>query len=44
MQELSLEEISAVTGLGLSAVKVGLFRARKRMLASYQKLTKRKLP
>ncbi len=44
LQELSLEEISAVTGLGLSAVKVGLFRARKRMLASYQKLTKRKLP
>ncbi|MGH9536076.1 MAG: RNA polymerase sigma factor [Terriglobales bacterium] len=44
LQDLSLEEICAVTGLGLSAVKVGLFRARKRMLASYQKLTKRKLP
>ncbi len=43
LQDLSLEEISAATGLGLSAVKVGLFRARKRMLASYQRLAKRRL-
>ena len=38
INELSLEEIGAITGLRLSAVKVGLFRARKRMLAKYQKL------
>lgn len=41
LQDLSLEEISTATGLGLSAVKVGLFRARKRLLANYQKLAKK---
>lgn len=38
LQGMSLDEISAATGLGLSAVKVGLFRARKRLLAGYRKL------
>ncbi|MHB8736600.1 MAG: RNA polymerase sigma factor, partial [Terriglobales bacterium] len=37
INELSLEEIGAITGLRLSAVKVGLFRARKRMLEKYRK-------
>lgn len=36
MQEMSLEEIASVTHMGLSAVKVALFRARKRMLDEYQ--------
>ncbi|HZT74030.1 MAG TPA: sigma-70 family RNA polymerase sigma factor [Terriglobales bacterium] len=39
LQGMSLEEIASITGLGLSAVKVGLFRARKRLMASYRKLT-----
>lgn len=38
LQGLSLEEMIAITGLRLSAVKVGLFRARKRLLAAYQKV------
>ncbi|MGH9417180.1 MAG: RNA polymerase sigma factor [Terriglobales bacterium] len=36
IQDMSLEEIGAVTHLGTSAVKVALFRARKRMLEQYQ--------
>ena len=36
IQELSLEEIGQVTHMGVSAVKVALFRARKRMLDEYQ--------
>ncbi len=36
MQEMSLEEIGQVTHMGVSAVKVALFRARKRMLNQYQ--------
>jgi RNA polymerase sigma-70 factor (ECF subfamily) len=36
MQEMSLEEIGQVTHMGVSAVKVALFRARKRMLDQYQ--------
>lgn len=36
IQELSLEEIGQVTHMGVSAVKVALFRARKRMLDQYQ--------
>ncbi|HVB40480.1 MAG TPA: RNA polymerase sigma factor [Terriglobales bacterium] len=36
IQELSLEEIAQVTHMGVSAVKVALFRARKRMLEQYQ--------
>jgi RNA polymerase sigma factor (sigma-70 family) len=35
IQEMSLEEIGQVTHLGVSAVKVALFRARKRMLDQY---------
>lgn len=38
MQELSLEEISEIAHMGVSAVKVALFRARKRMLDHYQQL------
>jgi RNA polymerase sigma-70 factor (ECF subfamily) len=36
MQEMSLEEIGQVTHMGVSAVKVALFRARKRMLDQYR--------
>lgn len=36
IQEMSLEEIAQVTHMGVSAVKVALFRARKRMLEQYQ--------
>lgn len=36
IQELSLEEIGQVTHMGVSAVKVALFRARKRMLEQYK--------
>ncbi|MGN6594123.1 MAG: RNA polymerase sigma factor [Terriglobales bacterium] len=36
IQEMSLEEIGAITHMGVSAVKVALFRARKRMLDQYQ--------
>jgi RNA polymerase sigma-70 factor, ECF subfamily len=36
IQEMSLEEIGQVTHMGVSAVKVALFRARKRMLDQYQ--------
>ncbi len=35
MQDMSLEEIAQVTHMGVSAVKVALFRARKRMLDQY---------
>jgi len=35
IQDLSLEEIAQVTHMGVSAVKVALFRARKRMLDQY---------
>lgn len=38
MQDLSLDEIGVVTHMGTSAVKVALFRARKRMLDEYQRL------
>lgn len=38
MQDLSLEEIGDVTHMGMSAVKVALFRARRRMLNEYQQL------
>jgi RNA polymerase sigma factor (sigma-70 family) len=37
MQEMSLDEIGQVTHMGVSAVKVALFRARKRMLDLYTK-------
>lgn len=37
MQEMSLDEIGQVTHMGVSAVKVALFRARKRMLNLYTK-------
>lgn len=40
MQELSLDEIGQSTGMGVSAVKVALFRARKRMLDQYRKATR----
>lgn len=36
IQELSLEEIGQITHMGVSAVKVALFRARKRMLEQYE--------
>ncbi|HEY8055568.1 MAG TPA: sigma-70 family RNA polymerase sigma factor [Terriglobales bacterium] len=36
IQEMSLEEIGEITHMGVSAVKVALFRARKRMLDQYQ--------
>lgn len=36
IEEMSLEEIGQVTSMGVSAVKVALFRARKRMLEQYQ--------
>lgn len=36
IEEMSLEEIGQVTNMGVSAVKVALFRARKRMLEQYQ--------
>lgn len=36
IQELSLEEIGRIAHMGVSAVKVALFRARKRMLDQYQ--------
>jgi RNA polymerase sigma-70 factor (ECF subfamily) len=38
IEELSLEEMSEVTGMGVTAVKVALFRARRRMLDRYQKM------
>jgi RNA polymerase sigma factor (sigma-70 family) len=37
MDELSLEEIGSITGMGISAVKVALFRARRRLFDRYQK-------
>jgi DNA-directed RNA polymerase specialized sigma24 family protein len=40
IQELSLEEIGQATGMGESAVKVALFRARKRMLDHYRKVVR----
>lgn len=40
MQDMSLEEIGQSTGMGVSAVKVALFRARKRMLEQYRKATR----
>lgn len=40
MQDLSLDEIGQSTGMGVSAVKVALFRARKRMLDQYRKVTR----
>jgi RNA polymerase sigma-70 factor (ECF subfamily) len=45
IEDLSLQEISEITGMGGTAVKVALFRARKRMLERYQKMiaTGRKL-
>ncbi|HXE30659.1 MAG TPA: sigma-70 family RNA polymerase sigma factor [Terriglobales bacterium] len=41
IQEMSLEEIGQVTHMGASAVKVALFRARKRMLDQYKSLYKK---
>lgn len=38
IQELSLEEISQITHMGISAIKVALFRARKRMLDEYHQV------
>ncbi len=40
IQELTLEEIGQATGMGESAVKVALFRARKRMLEHYRKVAR----
>lgn len=40
MNENTLEEISGITGLGLSNVKVKLFRARKKMFEELQHLLK----
>lgn len=37
IQDMSLEEIGQVTHMGVSAVKVALFRARQRMLDQYQR-------
>ena len=36
MQDMSLDEIAQVAHMSVSAVKVALFRARKRMLEQYQ--------
>ncbi|MGH9481605.1 MAG: RNA polymerase sigma factor [Terriglobales bacterium] len=36
IQEMSLDEIGQITHMGVSAVKVALFRARKRMLDQYR--------
>lgn len=40
IQELSLDEIGQATGMGESAVKVALFRARKRMLDQFLKISR----
>ncbi|MGH9466639.1 MAG: RNA polymerase sigma factor [Terriglobales bacterium] len=42
MQDLSLDEIGQATHMGTSAVKVALFRARKRMLNEYRQVYRRK--
>jgi RNA polymerase sigma factor (sigma-70 family) len=41
-EDMSIEEISEATGIGKSAVKVKLFRARAKMLETIEKVEKRK--
>ncbi len=42
VEGLTLEEISEMTGLGISALKVALFRARRRMQRRYQEMRSRR--
>jgi len=42
-EELNIEEISEITGMSKSNIKVKLFRARQRMLEEIEKVEKKKL-